>query len=91
MPRRKSTDESSPWLRLAGLGMELAGAILGFVLVGYWIDRSFDTRPWGLLICALCGLIGGLYNFFRSSLKALSPTGSQRSDSQGPDRSHGEK
>ncbi len=85
MPRRKSTDESSPWLRLAGLGVELAGAILGFVLVGYWIDRSFDTHPWGLLICALCGLIGGLYNFFRSSLKAMSRSGSQRSG-----RSHGE-
>ena len=82
MPRRKSTDESSPWLRLAGLGAELAGAILGFVLVGYWIDKTFDTRPWGLLICALCGLVGGLYNFFRSSLKALSPPGSERSRSQ---------
>ena len=80
MPQRKSTDESSPWLRLAGLGAELAGAILGFVLVGYWIDRSFDTSPWGLLICALFGLIGGLYNFFRSSLKALSSSGSDRSD-----------
>ncbi len=76
MPRRKSTDESSPWLRLAGSGMELAGAILGFVLVGYWIDRSFNTHPWGLLICALCGLVGGLYNFFRSSLKALGSSGS---------------
>ena len=62
------------WPRLAGLGVELAGAVGGFCLLGYWIDRRYDTHPWGLLICAVCGLIGGFYNFIRSSLKALTPS-----------------
>ncbi|MCP3958680.1 MAG: AtpZ/AtpI family protein [bacterium] len=53
------------------MGIELAAAVAGFSLLGYWIDRSFDTSPWGLLICAICGLIGGFYNFIRSSLRAL--------------------
>ena len=61
------------WLRLGGLGVELAGAVAGFTLLGYWIDRHYDTSPWGLLICAICGLIGGFRNFIRSSLKALAP------------------
>ena len=63
------------WLRLGGLGIELAGAVAGFTLLGYWIDRHYGTSPWGLLICAICGLIGGFRNFIRSSLKALTPPG----------------
>jgi F0F1-type ATP synthase assembly protein I len=53
------------------MGAELAGAILGFAVVGIWIDRHYGTHPWGLLISAVVGLVGGLYNFFRSSLKSL--------------------
>jgi len=53
------------------MGAELAAAVLGFVLIGIWIDRHYGTHPWGVLICAVSGLIGGLYNFFRSSLKAI--------------------
>ena len=63
------------WLRLGGLGIELAGAVAGFSLLGFWIDRHYETSPWGLLICAICGLIGGFLNFIRSSLKALTPPG----------------
>ena len=42
--------------RLAGAGMELAGAVVGLCLLGYWIDRHFESSPWGLLICALIGI-----------------------------------
>lgn len=84
MPLRKQRDGSSakgssPWLRLAGSGAELAGAILGFTLIGIWIDRQYSTHPWGLLICAVLGLIGGLYNFFRSSLRTLHKVDAQGS------------
>ncbi|MCP5119676.1 MAG: AtpZ/AtpI family protein, partial [bacterium] len=68
------------WLRVSGFGIELAGAVGGFCLLGFWIDRQYDTSPWGLLVCAIFGLIGGFYNFFRSSLKALNPP-----ESPGPD------
>ena len=68
------------WPRLAGLGIELAGAVGGFCLLGFWIDRRFDTDPWGLLIFAIFGLIGGFYNFIRSSLKAFNPPDSPGSE-----------
>ena len=71
--------EQRAW-RLAGLGIELAGAVGGFCLLGYWIDRHYDTQPWGLLIGAICGLVGGFHNFIRSTLKALTPP-----DDPGPD------
>lgn len=73
MPRSKS---KSPALRLAGMGAELAGAVLGFALIGFWIDRYYGTRPWGLVVCAILGLVGGLYNFIRSSLKTFAAEGS---------------
>ena len=50
--------------------MELAAAVGGFSLLGYWIDRHYDSSPWGLLIGALLGLIGGFYNLIKASLSA---------------------
>lgn len=51
--------------RLAGAGVELAATIGVACLVGYWIDRKFGTEPWGLLILAAIGIVGGLYNLVR--------------------------
>ncbi len=48
--------------------MELAGAVVGFCLLGVWIDHRYATKPYGVLICALLGLVGGLYNFIRQAL-----------------------
>ncbi len=28
------------WVRHAGIGLELAGAVAGFALIGYWIDSA---------------------------------------------------
>ena len=70
-----------PQLRLAGLGVELLGAILGFTLVGLWIDHHYDTRPWGLLVCVVLGFVGGFYNLIRASYRAMnaSPRGKRPS------------
>lgn len=63
------------WTRLSGLGIELAGAIVGFTLAGYFWDRYFGTGPWGLLTGALLGLVGGMYNLIRQSLSATRDSG----------------
>lgn len=65
------------WMSLAGQGFELAGAVLGFGLVGYWIGRFYGDPRIGFLIGALLGIFGGLYNLIRSSLRVLER---QRSD-----------
>jgi F0F1-type ATP synthase assembly protein I len=67
---RQSQQDKSAASRAAGLGWELAGAVAGFALLGYWIDRHFASSPWGLLICIALGLIGGTYNLIRASLAA---------------------
>jgi F0F1-type ATP synthase assembly protein I len=57
----------SPW-RLASAGTELAGAVLGGCLLGYWIDLQFGTGPWGLIVGAGIGIVGGLYNMIRKAV-----------------------
>ena len=47
-------------LRLAGLGTELIASVVGLGALGWWIDRSQETAPWGLVICATIGFVGGM-------------------------------
>ena len=61
-------DRQRPWVALASAGFEIAAAVGGFAALGWWIDRHRGTAPWGLLIGALLGLIGGLYNLIKSAL-----------------------
>lgn len=70
-------------MKLSGIGIELAGAVVGLTLAGYWWDRHFHTAPWGLLIGVALGLIGGTYNLIRQSLLASREAGGgQKSSSQ---------
>jgi len=82
----KQKGRQNPKLKLAGLGVELAGVIIGFTLVGLWIDRRFGTGSWGLVICVVLGCTGGLYNLIRSSLKAIetSEIASRKAEDDGP-------
>lgn len=72
MPRRtqRKDQNSSGWLKVSGIGFELVAAVAGFAFVGWWIDRKQGTAPWGLLIGAGLGMVGGLYNLIRASLAA---------------------
>ena len=59
------------WQGLSGIGFELVAAVVGFTLIGYWWDRHFGSRPWGLLTGAILGLVGGMYSMIRQSLSAF--------------------
>jgi F0F1-type ATP synthase assembly protein I len=54
--------------KLAGLGFELAAAVAGFAFFGYWIGNFYGRAELGILIGAVLGLIGGMYNLFRATL-----------------------
>lgn len=69
-------------MRMAGMGLELAAAVTGFALLGIWIDRRYDSEPWGLLVCAAIGVIGGLYNFVRAALAAAAASSESEADSE---------
>ena len=48
-----------------GLGTELAASVAGMLLLGYFLDKHFNTSPWLLLAGATAGLIGGFFNFIK--------------------------
>ena len=58
------------WVRHSSVGFELVGAVLGFALLGVWIDRRYGSQPWGLLIGVVLGMVGGFYNLIRQALLA---------------------
>jgi len=66
----KGGSDDKPWIRLAGVGVELAAAVGGFALIGHLIDRWKGSHPKGLLIGAALGLVGGFYNLIKASLSA---------------------
>jgi F0F1-type ATP synthase assembly protein I len=63
------------WVKLSGLGIELAAAVAGLTLFGYWLDRHFGIGPWGMVVGGTIGIVGGLYNLIRQSLLAIKKAG----------------
>lgn len=68
------------WKKLSGLGIELAGAVGGFALLGYLWDRHFGSTPWGFVIASGLGIIGGLYNVVRKTLQASKAAAETKGD-----------
>jgi F0F1-type ATP synthase assembly protein I len=62
-------------MKLSGLGVELVGAVGGFTLMGWLWDRYHETSPWGVVIGAVLGLVGGMYNLIRQALNASKEAG----------------
>jgi len=51
------------------MGFDFGAALAVFVLVGYWVDRHYGCSPWGVIVGAVLGSVGGLYNLIRQGLK----------------------
>lgn len=60
--------------KIAGLGFEFAAAVAGFAFFGYWIGNHYGRAELGILIGAVLGLVGGMYNLIRVSLAASGGT-----------------
>ena len=48
------------------LGFQLAAAVVGFFLLGHWLDNRYGTSPWLKLLGLLLGTTGGFIKFFKT-------------------------
>jgi len=85
---RSAREQRSILLHYGGLGMELAGGILGFVAVGWWVDWKFKIGPVGVIVGSVIGCVGGLYHVVRRAIqmqKELQESGRSRPSDGSPD------
>ena len=59
----ESLRQAAPYLTL---GIQLALAVLLFFFLGWWIDDSYATAPWGQLAGVAIGAVGGMIKFIRT-------------------------
>jgi F0F1-type ATP synthase assembly protein I len=52
------------------MGLQLAGAVVVFFFIGYWLDRRLLTAPWLSVGGAVFGAVGGMIKFIRDAMKA---------------------
>ena len=48
------------------IAIDIVSGIIVGVLIGFWLDKIFMTKPILLVICLLFGFAGGFYNAIRS-------------------------
>jgi ATP synthase protein I len=50
---------------LAGVGLQFAGSIILFLLLGMWLDRKLGTDPWLLIVGVFTGGSAGFWSMYR--------------------------
>ena len=51
------------------LGTELIAAVAVGTIIGFILDKTFDTKPWLILIFFFVGVIAGITNLIKSAKK----------------------
>jgi len=70
--------------RYLGMGTELAAAVAGGALLGWWIGSRWGRPTVGVTAGAIVGLVGGMANFIRQALTAVRSLDEEaRSDNDG--------
>lgn len=55
--------------RYAGLGMEIVAGVAGFVILGWWLDRRFETGRTWLIVGSILGSVGAFYHLIRQAVR----------------------
>lgn len=65
-PMSSGSGNDLKWLGLLQVGMVLVGFIaLGYFL-GAWLDRKWESSPWGVVGGVVLGSLGGFVHLFRT-------------------------
>jgi F0F1-type ATP synthase assembly protein I len=64
--------EKKPWMKFAGLGMELAGSTLGLAAVGYLVDRQRGKADgYGVAVGVLIGFSFGMFRLIKQAMREV--------------------
>jgi len=66
-PRQNKNSNYSEYL---SLGAEITSAMLVPIVVGYLVDRNYQTEPWGFLTGMLVGFLGVFNIIYRIAKKS---------------------
>lgn len=47
------------------MGIHLVSGVIVGIVMGYYLDKFFDTKPWLTLVFLVFGIIAGYRNMFR--------------------------
>lgn len=75
-------DETRPVLmmlaRASSIGLAMVLSIVFGLAIGYWVDQTWDTKPWGLLIGLLVGIIAAFRNLYILGKRAQDAMGGKK-------------
>ena len=63
---------------------EAVGSVLVAGAIGYWVDATWDTAPWGLLVGAVVGFAAMVLRLVRLG-KEVHPDATDDAQAKGPD------
>lgn len=61
--------EFRKYLRFSTLGIEMGVALAIGLLMGWYLDRLFGTRPWLMITFSIFGIVAGFRNLVRLARK----------------------
>jgi F0F1-type ATP synthase assembly protein I len=60
MPIKLDRDMLLKSSRMMAIGFELAGTVVGGLVLGYYLDRYAGTEPLFTILCTIAGMAGGM-------------------------------
>ena len=71
-PEQPDRSNEKPWLKFAGMGMELAGSTLGMAAIGYLVDRYRGKADgYGTAAGTLIGFAFGMFRFIQKAMREV--------------------
>jgi ATP synthase protein I len=58
--RRRDESASQQMFALSGIGFEFITVVGGAIVLGWWLDRTLETKPWLTLVGVAIGFTIGL-------------------------------
>ena len=69
--RRADATATQQMFALSGIGFEFVAEVGGLTLIGWWLDRTFETSPWCTIAGVILGFSFGLYRLVKFGKRTM--------------------